>query len=80
MHSPRHENEGGHHGGGDMGLIRSFVEAVKARDKNVLGEDTGVDDAVLAHLVVFAAEKSRREGIVVDVNEFERELKRNMAL
>ena len=67
--------EGGGHGGGDVGLIRAFVRAVKDGNKELLGEGTSVDDVLLAHLVVFAAEKSRLEGTVVEVAKFEHELK-----
>ena len=66
---------GGRHGGGDMGLIRAFVQAVKDGDGESLGEGTSVEDVLLAHLVVFAAEKSRREGTVVDVAKFANNLR-----
>ncbi|KAF9534142.1 hypothetical protein CPB83DRAFT_866421 [Crepidotus variabilis] len=70
-------NEGGGHGGGDMGLIRSFVEAVRTRQQNVLGTDA--QDVLKSHLTVFAAEKSRREGRVVDCVEFEKEARKEAA-
>lgn len=70
--------EGGHHGGGDKGLIRSFVQAVKEGKKEILGEGSIVDHALLAHLVVFAAERSRRESRVINIAEFERELRGKM--
>ena len=63
-------NHGGGHGGGDMGLIRTFVEAVRTGRQEVLGTDvTGI---LKSHLTVFAAEHSRREGSVVDCAQFER--------
>ena len=65
--------EGGGHGGGDLGLISTFVEAVRTRSQDVLGVD--VDDIFRSHLTVFAAEKSRREGSVVNVSDFERDAK-----
>ncbi len=68
-HAPR--NEGGHHGGGDLGLIRSFVEAVRTGRQELLGTDVG--EVLRSHLAVFAAETSRREGQVVDFAKFERE-------
>ena len=68
-HSP--ELEGGGHGGGDLGLIRTFVEAVATGRQDLLGTD--VTDVLRSHLAVFAAEKSRREGVVVDCVQFERE-------
>lgn len=69
QHTPL--NEGGGHGGGDLGLIRTFVEAVRSGRQEVLGTDVG--DVVKSHLTVFAAERSRREGRVVDCGVFERE-------
>jgi predicted dehydrogenase len=68
-HTPR--NEGGGHGGGDLGLIGAFVEAVRTGDQGVLG--TNIDEVLKAHMTVFAAERSRREGRVVDCVQFERE-------
>ncbi|KAH7924040.1 NAD(P)-binding protein [Leucogyrophana mollusca] len=67
-HQPK--NEGGGHGGGDLGLIRTFVEAVRTGDQALLGTD--VAEVLKSHLTVFAAESSRREGKVVDCAEFEK--------
>lgn len=64
-------NEGGGHGGGDMGLIRTFVEAVQTNKQSALGTDP--QDVLKSHLTVFAAEASRKEGRVVDCSEFEKE-------
>jgi len=69
IHRPK--NEGGGHGGGDMGLIRSFVEAVRTEKQELLG--TSVQEVLRSHLTVFAAEKSRREGRIVNIVEFEKE-------
>ncbi|PIL37283.1 hypothetical protein GSI_00976 [Ganoderma sinense ZZ0214-1] len=70
-HAPK--PEGGHHGGGDVGLIRTFIEAVRMKDQSLLGTD--VTDALRSHLAVFAAEKARLEGTVVDVVQFEKEMR-----
>ncbi|KAG6911704.1 hypothetical protein DXG01_007954 [Tephrocybe rancida] len=72
---PKGETGGGH-GGGDLGLIGAFVEAVRRGEQGVLGTDVG--EVVRAHMTVFAAEKSRREGRVVDCGEFEREVREGM--
>ncbi len=70
-HTP--SNEGGGHGGGDLGLIRTFIEAVRTGRQELLGTD--VSEVLRSHLAVFAAEKSRREGVVVDCVQFEKEAK-----
>ncbi|KAH7887870.1 hypothetical protein F5I97DRAFT_1806497 [Phlebopus sp. FC_14] len=67
-HYPK--NEGGGHGGGDLGLIRSFVEAVRTGNQTLLGTD--VTEVVKSHITTFAAERSRREGKVINCVEFEK--------
>ncbi|PPQ66752.1 hypothetical protein CVT24_008709 [Panaeolus cyanescens] len=74
-HRPR--NEGGGHGGGDMGLISSFVEAVRTNQQKALG--TTIDEVVKSHLTVFAAEESRLKGIVVDYPSFEMTIRKEMS-
>lgn len=71
QHTPR--NEGGGHGGGDLGLISNFIEAVRTGKQELLGTD--VSDVLRSHLTVFAAELSRREGRVVDCAAFERDVR-----
>jgi hypothetical protein len=67
--SPR--GEGGGHGGGDLGLIATFVEAVRVGEQEVLG--TNIDQVLQSHMTVFAAETSRKEGRVVSCVEFEQQ-------
>ena len=69
LHRPK--QDGGGHGGGDLGLISAFVEAVATGRQEVLGTDT--EEVLKSHLTVFAAEKSRREGRVIDVADFEKD-------
>ncbi|KAF5388413.1 hypothetical protein D9615_000255 [Tricholomella constricta] len=75
QHRPKHEVGGGH-GGGDLGLIEAFVQAVATGRQEVLGTDVG--EVLKSHLTVFAAEASRREGRVVDCAEFENEARRRV--
>lgn len=56
------------HGGADYFLMDAFVEAVLQDDKSYVLTD--VDDSFRSHLIVFAAEYSRRTGSVVDVDDF----------
>ncbi|TFK76055.1 NAD(P)-binding protein [Pluteus cervinus] len=71
-HYPK--NEGGGHGGGDLGLSRAFVEAVKTGRQEVLG--TNIEEVLKSHLTVFAAESSRKEGRVVDCVKFEEDARK----
>jgi len=76
LHTP--DNEGGGHGGGDLGLIRTFIEAVRTGKQELLGTD--VSEVLKSHLTVFAAERSRRDGTVVKCEEFEKEAKAKYAV
>jgi len=63
--APGDATAGGGHGGGDWGLMDAFVRAVATGDRSAIlsGPRTSLD----AHLVVFAAERARREGVVAEV-------------
>lgn len=50
------------HGGGDFGLMKSFLAAVRDSDQSHIS--SGPDVSLESHLIVFAAEKARREGTV----------------
>lgn len=76
VHHPK--LEGGGHGGGDLGLIKTFVEAVKTGRQELLG--TNVSEVLKSHLTVFAAEHSRRKGTVVDCVEFEKSAREQVAV
>jgi predicted dehydrogenase len=56
----------GGHGGGDSGIMDSFVSAVadNAPEKII----SGPDETLASHLIVFAAEKARRNNCVVNIN------------
>ena len=53
----------GGHGGGDYGLMESFVSAVAEDDPNRIL--SGPEETLESHLMVFAAERARRENRVV---------------
>jgi predicted dehydrogenase len=55
----------GGHAGGDAGLVDAFLMAVAHGDPSMI--KTGPDESLNSHRVVWAAERARREGVVVDV-------------
>jgi len=61
----------GGHGGGDVGLIRAFVRAVRGERSDVL---TSAQQAVDSHLLAFAAEEARCTGVVVDFRAYRQRL------
>ena len=63
----------GGHGGGDSRLIKALVELIGNGQTSVSYCSALV--SAKNHVAVFAAEKARRTGTVVDVAEFEKDLK-----
>ena len=66
----------GGHGGGDVGILSALYHSV-------CGDYTGkalsdISVSVANHLIVFAAERSRKEGTVIDFNQYVNELKSKM--
>ncbi|OGV63546.1 MAG: oxidoreductase [Lentisphaerae bacterium RIFOXYB12_FULL_65_16] len=55
----------GGHGGGDFGLMQSFVRALHTGDRSLIL--SGPDETLETHLMVFAAESARRQNRVADV-------------
>jgi predicted dehydrogenase len=53
------------HGGGDGGIMTNFVDAVAHNDPSRIR--SGARESLETHLMVFAAERARREGRVVKV-------------
>jgi predicted dehydrogenase len=53
------------HGGGDFGLMKSFIHAVLEQDQSLIL--SGPDETLESHLMVFAAEKSRQTGQIVEL-------------
>ncbi|KAJ3132604.1 hypothetical protein HDU90_006816 [Geranomyces variabilis] len=56
------------HGGGDFGLVERFVKAVADEDQAAIG--CTPREALLSHLLVFAAEEARRGKKVVNMDDF----------
>ena len=55
--------DGSGHGGGDYGLLRDFLQAVRTGNES----RTSAKKSLQSHLICFAAEKSRLEGRVVEL-------------
>ncbi|HEY1178036.1 MAG TPA: Gfo/Idh/MocA family oxidoreductase [Phytomonospora sp.] len=63
--APADHSATGGHGGGDLGLMRAFVEALSTgRPELIL---TDVAESLATHRIVFAAERSRTSGEVVSL-------------
>ncbi|NLF85527.1 MAG: Gfo/Idh/MocA family oxidoreductase [Lentisphaerae bacterium] len=58
----------GGHGGGDGGVLAAFLRAVATGDRSAI--ISGPDETLETHLTVFAAEKARRKGRVVELAAF----------
>ncbi|CAH2319782.1 PREDICTED: uncharacterized protein LOC108697669 isoform X1 [Pelobates cultripes] len=59
------------HGGADYYLISSFISAVAKDDPSLI--QTGPDETLRSHLLVFEAERSRRESCVVQFDDDDKE-------
>ncbi len=63
------EEDGSGHGGGDFGLIRAFVRAMRGEPDDSL---TSARASLESHLLAFAAEEARLNQCVIDMVEFRR--------
>lgn len=61
------------HGGGDFGIVEGFIRAARG-DATPL---TSARESLESHLLAFAAEESRLQGHVVDMDEFRQRAERN---
>jgi len=62
------EREGGH-GGADPFLVSTLITAIETNDPSLL--TTNTDNSLRSHKIVFASERSRREGRVVYLSELD---------
>jgi len=67
------EDISGTHAGGDRAIMENFIDAIVTGDTSQL--KTPIKKSLEGHLLVFAAEVSRREGRIVDVREYERQVR-----
>ena len=63
---PEMDNFG--HGGGDYGIVCTLYDYINGTYTGNAASDIGI--SVENHIAVFAAEKSRNEGIIVDMDEY----------
>jgi len=56
------------HGGGDFGIVRGFVHALRGESEAL----TDARESLESHLMAFAAEESRVNGRMVNMNDFRR--------
>ncbi len=59
-------NDGGH-GGGDFGIVRSFINAINGQPDDSI---TTARESLESHLLAFAAEESRLSRTVIDMDEY----------
>ena len=53
------------HMGGDLGIMRDFIAAVRAHDPRQIASD--IESSLAAHLMAFAAERSRQTHTVQEI-------------
>jgi len=63
----------GTHGGGDRAIMDNFIDAIVSKDQSIL--KTPIRQSLEGHLLVYAAEASRKEGRIVDVRKYEEQLR-----
>ncbi len=61
--------DGTGHGGGDFGIVASFVRAMRGETEAL----TNARASLESHLMAFAAEESRQNNIVIDMAKFRRQ-------
>ena len=55
------------HGGGDYGIVRSFINTIQGRPDDSV---TTARESLESHLLAFAAEEARLKHTVIDMNEY----------
>ena len=59
--------DGSGHGGGDYGIVRSFLNTIKGDPDDSV---TTARESLESHLLAFAAEEARKNKTVIDMEEF----------
>ena len=63
------------HGGGDFGLMRAFVQAVRANRLDAL---TSARNSMESHLMAFAAEQARVSGQMIQMSDYRTQVEQLM--
>ena len=61
------------HGGGDYGIVRNFVQAIRGEEKAL----TTARESLESHLMAFAAEESRLNNSVIDMADFRQQAEKS---
>jgi len=61
------------HGGGDFGIVRSFVNAVNGNPDDSI---TTARESLESHLLAFAAEESRHNKTLINMDEYRQRVER----
>ena len=68
-HVPIAEGDSSGHGGGDSGIVRSFLNSVRGMPDDSV---TTARESLESHLLAFAAEEARHKSVVIEMDEFRR--------
>ena len=63
------------HGGGDFALLRDVIHCIRMNDWTDMR--TGAEQSIDSHIMAFAAEISRESGVIVDIEEYKKEILEN---
>ncbi len=66
----------GTHGGGDKAIMDNFLDAIETDDRSILL--TPIKNSLEGHLLVFAAEESRKTDRIIDLDRYEKALKERL--
>ena len=66
----------GEHGGGDVGIIKALYEYMNGTYEGY--EISEISTSVANHIIVFAAEKARHDGVVIDLDEYTENIKKQI--
>lgn len=66
----------GTHSGGDRAIMDNFVDAITSGDRSILL--TPIERSLEGHMLVFAAEESRRTGKIINLPEYIEEVRKSL--